>query len=309
MTILKKPRNLLAGLAALALLAGTVACGSDDDRQSAESAPASPAVSDPASAPALHGGAHVHDATISSAITVIATDFSLSAPDTLPAGRVTVTFRNEGQEIHHAQFVRLNDGVTMNQYAAALTQGPEAAAALGTDAGGPGAVSPGKSTTITQDLATGTYVMLCFISGADGAPHVTKGMVHPFQVSGTAPAAAEQPSDGEVILGDFTILLPAMKSGTNTLSVTNAGRFSHEVVFARLTDGATFADAEPFLRGEGPPPSLEALGGTVGMAPGQRVSVTVDLPPGDYLALCFIPDTTSGRPHVHLGMWATFTVQ
>jgi uncharacterized cupredoxin-like copper-binding protein len=309
MKIMKKPHHLLIGLTALALLGGAVACGSDDDDQAAASAPASPAVTSAAYTPAAHGGTHAQAAATSpSAVTVTARDFSLEAPDTFPAGRVAVTFRNEGQEMHHAQFVRLNDGATMDQFAAALQQGPAAAAALGTDAGGPGAVSPGKSTTITQDLTAGMYVMLCFIPGADGVPHVAKGMLHPFQVSGSAPAAAEQPSDGEVILGDFTVLMPEMKSGTNTLTVTNAGRHAHEVVFARLTNGATFADAEPFLQGQGPEPSLEAVGGTVGMAPGQRAWVTVDLPPGDYLALCFIPDTASGAPHAFLGMWATFTV-
>lgn len=308
MKIMENVCRPLIGLAAVALFAGAVACGSDDEPATASAPTAAAGTIAAAPSPTPAGGAFAQTAP-PAAITVTARDFALEAPDVFPTGRAAVTFRNEGQEIHHAQFLRLNDGVSVDQFAAALAQGPEAAAALGTDAGGPGAVSPGKSTTITQDLTAGAYVMLCFIPGADGVPHMAKGMLRPFQVSGSAPVAAEQPSDGDVILGDFTILMPKVRGGATTLAVTNAGKHSHEVVFARLTNGATFADAEPFLRGEGPEPPVEAVGGTVGMAPGQRAWVTLDLPAGDYLALCFIPDQASGRPHAHLGMWATFTVR
>jgi hypothetical protein len=37
--------------------------------------------------------------------------------------------------------------------------------------------------------------------------------------------------------------------------------------------------------------------------------MTLDLQPGEYVGLCFIPDPASGAPHVHLGMIAAFTVK
>jgi hypothetical protein len=296
---MKMPQRLLMGLAALALIGGVAACESDDGEEAASSSPVATAT--------VYNAVPVGQTV--PAITVTARDFTLDAPAAFPAGRVEVTFRNEGQDLHHAQFLRLADGVTADQFIAAFTQGADGIEMLAADAGGPGTISPGKSTIITQDLTPGSYVMLCFIPGADEIPHVAKGMIKPFQVTGTAPLAEDPKADGEVILGDFTIIMPELKAGKNTLAVTNAGAQSHEIVLAKLTNGATFAEAEAFLQGRGGLPSVDVVGGTVGMARNQKVWITMDLPAGDYFALCFITDEASGTPHVFLGMSKLFTVQ
>ena len=44
-------------------------------------------------------------------ITIKAADFTFDAPDQIEAGLVKVNLVNDGQEPHHAQIVRLNDGV------------------------------------------------------------------------------------------------------------------------------------------------------------------------------------------------------
>ncbi|MEZ4529990.1 MAG: hypothetical protein R2855_03080 [Thermomicrobiales bacterium] len=44
------------------------------------------------------------------------------------------------------------------------------------------------------------------------------------------------------------------------------------------------------------------------MGPGQDQSSELDLAPGTYIAVCFIPDMATGMPHAMMGMAASFTV-
>ena len=45
--------------------------------------------------------------------TILASEYAFDVPDKIEAGLVSVTLDNVGHEPHHAQFARLNDGVTM----------------------------------------------------------------------------------------------------------------------------------------------------------------------------------------------------
>jgi hypothetical protein len=81
------------------------------------------------------------------------------------------------------------------------------------------------------------------------------------------------------------------------------------VVLARLAPGKTLADVLSWLKHrEGPPPG-EAYGGTVALQAGQVNFVTVEFPRGEYVLLCFVPDSSDGRPHVAHGMVRQISVQ
>jgi hypothetical protein len=240
--------------------------------------------------------------------TITARDYSFEAPDTIPGGRVAISFQNEGQEGHHAQFVRLNDGVTAEQLLGALPQGEEVLLSMTTIASGSGATDPGVESEIILNLTEGSYLMLCFISSEDGVPHLAKGMLRPFQVRGGAAAAQPLDLDGEVVLSDFSIAMPEMEEGERTFRVTNNGPLPHEVVLMKLTEGATVADVQAFVQGQAGPPPNVSLGGTTGIAPGGRAWFRFDMTPGTYVAICFIPDPPSGRSHFEVGMLSTFTV-
>jgi hypothetical protein len=43
-------------------------------------------------------------------------------------------------------------------------------------------------------------------------------------------------------------------------------------------------------------------GGGSGVEPNRHVLIDVDLPPGDYGLLCFLPDSKDGKPHYEHGM-------
>jgi hypothetical protein len=44
------------------------------------------------------------------------------------------------------------------------------------------------------------------------------------------------------------------------------------------------------------------------MAKGETNDIPLDLTPGNYALLCFIPDAKDGKPHIMHGMMKDFTV-
>lgn len=243
------------------------------------------------------------------AIEIVASDYAFEIDDEVPAGFVQVSMRNDGEEAHHAQIVRLNDDVTMEDLNAALQSGDEAAAlALVTLVGGPSVADPGITSTAIVELEEGSHALLCFLPDAEGLPHLAHGMVQPFEVTGD-PVVTEAPaSDGDIVLDDYTIELPDGFTGEGTFRVVNEGEEPHEVVLLRINDDKTMADVAAWAEApEGPPP-FAYVGGMQGIMPGGGEGyLPLDLEDGDYVAICAIPDA-DGTPHVDLGMLAPFSV-
>lgn len=244
-------------------------------------------------------------------VTIKTTDFAFDAPAQIEAGLVSITIVNEGEEPHHVQLARLNDGVTLEQFQAALQQGPDAAAPLLTWAGGPGIVDSGSEQMVTVQLDTGQYVLLCFVPDHNGAPHIALGMVAGMEVVASAnPASQPEPqADGVVRMLDFSFVLPAeIKAGPQLWKVVNEGVQPHEIHLIRLAEGKTPADLVAFMQHPDGPPPFHNVGGLQGIDGGEAGWVHLDLQPGTYLALCHIPDPVSGKPHDELGMVISFTV-
>ena len=110
---------------------------------------------------------------------------------------------------------------------------------------------------------------------------------------------------------DFGYTMPkSLPAGRTTLRVVNDGKQWHEIAMLRLAPGKTLDDVKAFF---GAPPAgqppFEMVGGMQGLDPGGSGYLTLDLQPGEYAGICFIPDPASGTPHVHLGMIAGVTVR
>lgn len=244
-------------------------------------------------------------------ITIKAHDYSFEAPAQIEAGLVSIRLENEGQEPHHVQLVRLNDGVTMEQLQATLQQGPEAALPLVTLDGGPGVVPSGKSQQVTVELTPGHYLLMCFVPGPDGIPHLAKGMMAPLEVvSGAEQREVSEPkANGLVRMLDFSFVLPTeIKAGPQVWKVTNEGQQPHEIALIKLAQGKTIADVQAFMQAPTGAPPFEDAGGLQGIDPGESGWLNLDLQPGNYVALCHIPDPASGKAHEELGMVLPFSV-
>ena len=238
-------------------------------------------------------------------VTITAKEYAYDVPGSIGGGVVTLKLSNTGQEPHMAMLFRLNDGVTLDQFNAAFKEpDPSGVFALGNLAGGVNTTPPGATQATTLDLKAGDYAVLDFGAGEDQVPYMAKGMLKPFKVSG-AVSTAEPASDVAVALKEYTFEMPTeLKAGAHTFKVSNQGAQPHEMILFKLADGKTLADMQAFLSNPeagGPPPGEEA-GGALPMAPGMRAWTTVDLKPGNYVAVCFVPDPADGKSHLEHGM-------
>ena len=102
---------------------------------------------------------------------VVGKDFSLEAPEQIPAGLTTLHLMNEGKEVHQAQILKLTDGKTYADFAAALkAMKPNAPPpSWVVFAGGPNAAAPGGTAAATSTLEPGNYALICFIPSSVSA--------------------------------------------------------------------------------------------------------------------------------------------
>ena len=255
-------------------------------------------------------------------------------PESVESGftRLSMTVDMGG---HHAMFVKLNDGVTADQFDAAL-QSPDLGPLLGisTSLGGPGSIDMGETATVVIDLTPGQYMVICLIPDEEtGMSHAAMGMVWPLEVKEGSSAAAEPTYQGEIDLADFHFDgLPAdLPAGDHVWKVSNVGEQLHELVVYKQAPGVPFSVVEGIFlappaaspeassdtaseatpagspEAAGPPP-FTGVTGVAPMNPGQVNYVETTLEAGDYFAICFIPDPATGAPHFALGMLMPFTV-
>lgn len=272
-------RLLALAMASAILLLTASACSSDDDPGSASSSETTAAQETTTTAAAQP-----------TALDVTSTDYAYSlATDTVPAGLVSVTQHNDGEESHQVTLVKLDDGQTADELATALAEQGDGAAAPEAYAGGPNSTAPGDDDTVTVDLAEGDYALICFIPAADGEAHFQKGMVGELTVGPADGPAAEPPeTDGTIHMADFTYTVPDDFTGQGTYEVVNDGPQVHELTISTATD--------------------DGDGGLTAIAPGARAYVDLDLDPAVYTLSCFVSDVDTGQPHFLLGMSQNVTL-
>jgi hypothetical protein len=240
-------------------------------------------------------------------VSFTAREFAFDGPDTISAGLTMFHLSSTGQEIHHVQLIRLEEGKTVADFQTAVKAGgPPPAWAVPY-----GGVNPliGGTSVATQMMEPGNYAVVCFVEGADHVPHIAKGMMKPLTVTGTITNTAEPTADVTLSLSDYTFTLSKpLAAGKQTIKVENAAAQPHEVVLVRLEPGKTMADLAKWA-GEmkGPPPG-KPIGGIPAFMKGKTAYFDADLTPGDYGMICFVPDVKDGKIHAQHGMMTQFKI-
>ena len=109
-------------------------------------------------------------------------DFAFQVPAKVSAGEHVIAVSNAGKQPHEAVLVKLDEGATAADVAAAFApgaSGPPPALPLG----GVVAIPAGASQSFPADLTAGRYGLLCFLGDpASAQPHVALGMMAEFDV-------------------------------------------------------------------------------------------------------------------------------
>lgn len=244
-------------------------------------------------------------------VTIRAKEYSFIAPKTVKSGVNTFRLVNEGKELHHLSIIRLDKGKTMADLAAAMKK-PGPPPAWTTDVGGPNPALPGGSAEATLSLDAGNYVIVCFVpSPGESAPHVMKGMMGEFKVVPAKSRGSEPATDATIRLSDYTFTIDKpLAAGHHVLNVTNDAAQAHEVVLVELPPGKTISDMGNWVEKslmKGPPPG-KPVGGMALLGKGRSGSFPIDLKPGRYGMICFVPDAKDGKSHFVHGMTKEFTV-
>lgn len=245
-------------------------------------------------------------------ITIVARDFAFVVPDTVNPGLTRINLVNEGPNIHHAFLVRLSEGKTLADLNAAFrTMKPtDPFPSWAVDAGGPNPPSFGDSSAVVQELQPGTYAVICMVDIPDKIPHVAKGMATTMIVR-EAPvvAVAEPVATVTMNLQDYTFnLSQPLTAGAHVIKVENIADQPHEVVIMKLMEGKTLEDLGKWAATMQGPPPAETVGGVAPFSRGSTIYVPVDLTPGNYVLICFVPDSKDGKLHSDHGMVMPITV-
>lgn len=260
-------------------------------------------------------------------ITIERTAEAFNVPAELPEGAVTLSFVNNTEAPLMPVVGRLNEGVSFDALMASAAESPDAALAHLSLLGGT-MVNPMSTLDVTYYLRPGEYALINFASEAPEA--------YPFTVTDAEGEGAAGPeAQIEVELLDFAFTFPLeVPAGEQTWSIINNGQQWHEMAIFRLPDDLTVAEYREMLNAmmfqggpQGEDPAAEATeapaegseGGPMGgpeplfffapMNQGEQAWVNLNLEPGVYGVVCFLPDILeSGYPHAHLGMTQIFTV-
>jgi hypothetical protein len=242
-------------------------------------------------------------------VNVRATDFALELPPQIPAGFTTFRLANGGPNLHHMIIARIDSGKTYADAKAALEK-PGMPPMWLVPVGGPNAAEAAGESNSTLDIQPGEYVVFCVVDIPGGVPHVAKGMLGQLTVTpATGVTAAAPTADITMTLADYSFQLSTpLTAGKHTIAVVTAPGQPHEVELFRLAPGKTLEDFGKdmgALMGGKPmsgPMAATAVGGTAPAVAGITQYFDVDLTPGDYILMCFMPDAKDGRPHREHGM-------
>jgi hypothetical protein len=257
----------------------------------------------------------------------VATDGSTNDfPTEVEAGRYHVVLENQSDALDiDLEFYQLPEGVTLDDVMAffeeAETSGDFSLPDYFFDIvfnGGPNTFV-GETSGAVLDLPPGEWIVNVYTYNPETDESIDTPVT--VTVTGEMPELDAPMADVTIEMVDMDFVVPdSFSTGPQVWQVTSSGMQIHHLILSRVPDGTTEdqvielagsfmappaspeAEASPVLQ----PASLsfedvEEVFYTLPFSQGQYNLYEVDLEPGTYAMICFLPDP-EGTPHVLLGM-------
>lgn len=256
-------------------------------------------------APSLGHASATHSG---STVNVTPNNFMRAFPAHLPAGALTLRLTTPGKrDLTSVNLAQLHPGVSNATVARLMRAGQLfKVAAMVQLIGGVDSLHNATSVGLFN-LSAGTYA----VYSLDDLTRQKNPSSPVTFVTVTGNGGPAPNSVGLVKAVDFHFRGPAtLPAGFDTLQFTNSGHEPHEMILAGIAPGKTMADVKMALMQNGPPPSwVRSVGGWGVLSPGSSMWPRVYLRSGNYVLLCFVPDSFSypghkatNKPHFMLGM-------
>ncbi len=248
----------------------------------------------------------------------------LAPEDTNLNGFVALDFSNQEEEAFEFVFSRLKEGSKVEAF---VTASREVAASFAEDSTsdprpamsayleiadvyGGLLVASGETGTAYIKLEPGIYVFEAYPNEGGDAYFYSVLTVNKGET------VVEPEADLNLTMVDHHFSFPvSIKAGQQRWQISNMGEQVHFAILFKLAKWATADDLMAGLEANfenGPPPIdmetpytnfIEAVG------PGQTYYADVNLPAGNYVAICFMPDMESEKMHLELGMMSMFAAE
>ena len=251
---------------------------------------------------------------------VMVTDAGIEAPAEAAAGLTLLTVENASQEDTGVFLVAPPAGMTMAEFRAIAEATPAPGATPSPEeefpawlydavlTGGPTVAAGGRGQAVVE-LTPGEWAVA---SEGDQEPALLT------VTEGATPAVAAEPTaDLSVELREYAFSIPEQVApGPQVWELANVGQQPH-VLFVVRSPGPISLDQVMTLlalpEDATPPPGMpnpeefEDVGGLTIISPGRTAWLALDLAPGTYVAICFVPDEETHAPHAALGMVSVFS--
>lgn len=209
-------------------------------------------------------------------------EYAFVMPEQAQPGWTTIDFTNTGDEPHEFALFRLDEGKTLADAQALLSdpaaqqQGPPDWVTI---VAGIPTLAAGAKASLTQELEAGRHVLICFLDGPSGKPHFADGMIRELDVAGEA-RGDEPDADAVLALGE-ELEAPEVESGERTLRFRNDGDEPSSLFLVAYEPGKTAKDLERWEEAgaKGPSPA-EFLGGAIDVPAKSSIYYTIELESG-----------------------------
>jgi hypothetical protein len=240
--------------------------------------------------------------------------FAFVGPSEIPAGMTTLSVTNRADRDDLYALISIGGGRSLEDFFTTmgmLFSGELSVVPDWIHFHGGSPIGPEQTREYTIFLGPGTYYLLS-IEGDEEGPFAARGALLPVTASAAGPEA-----DVTITLSDYEFSVEGtLVAGSQIVRVVNSANQPHELLILPLPPGVSLDDmlaAEgehgEHAEGEGPPeegPSSSAIRGLWALDPAKTAYVTIDLEPGTYGIVCFIPDADG--PHAMQGMRLEVTV-